>query len=215
MVQKPSETKIRKLPLPLQIKLGNDTIVTDGLFSLTSKEASQIKIISIDEDNYVSCEIFPPQPMKLSSKSLTEIFGKDQDTPIGTELSKSRGRAKEFGQYKYFKKPDGNLYVVISGARPHTHQLGNIIDKNSSISIVARCIKQNFNSNEFSKNELAGKLPKRISYGQILKSILDVMKLEGYLEKREMTPKGRLHEKFKATDKMYKILVATASPEQA
>jgi len=210
MVQKSSETKIRKLPLPLEIKVGNDTVITDGLFSLTSKEASQIKITSVDEDGYVTCEIFPPQHQRPTSKSLTDIFS---DALIGTESSKTCGRGENFGQYKYYRRPDGSFYAIVSGVRPRKLQLGKPTDRHSSISIVARTIKHSFNTNEFSKKQLLPLLSKKLGHGQMLKSVLDVMKIEGYLEKRETKTRGRLKELFRATEKLSQIVIAI--PEQA
>jgi len=206
LTQKVSDTKIRKLALPLEIKIGTDGSVWDGLIRFTSKEVSQITITSIDEDNFVTCEISPMYEV---------ITIPLPDTLIGTEFSKTRGRGKDFGKYEYYKKTDGSLYVAISGKRPHTLHLGSINEKSSPISIVARTIIQDIHMAEFSKNELARILPKRVSYGQMLKSILDVMKIEGYLEKREIRPKGRLKELFKATEKLNSVIVATPSPEQA
>jgi hypothetical protein len=210
MVQKSSETKIRKLPLPLNIKIGNDTIVTDGLFSLTSKEASEIRITSIDEDGYITCEIFPP--LKKSTINLKADV--DTDMVIGAEISKSRGRAKDYGQYKYYQRPDGGFYAIVFGKRVRRLQLGKPLDRDSPISIVAKIIIQKFNTTEFSKKQLTQELPKNLRYGQILKAVLDVMKINGYLEKRE-APKGkqgRLRELFKATEKLKQIIIT--SPEQ-
>ncbi len=209
-MQKTLDTKIRKLPLPLEIKIGSDGSVSDGLFTLTSKEANRIRIISIDEDGYVSCEISPPTPWEMVSIPVPDLHAF-----LGAELSKTRGRGKDFGKYEYYKKSNGNLYVVISGTRPHTLQLGSLSNRNSPISTIARSIKQTFGVNEFSKSDLTKILPKRISYGQMLKSILDVMRIEGYLERKEVRPKGRLHELFKATEKLDSVIVATASPEQS
>jgi len=210
-MQKLGETKVRKLPLPLEIKVGDDTMVTDGLFNLTSKEASKIRIISVDQDGYVTCEITPSQQIRSAPRSLTEIFS--ADTLIGTEMSKMRGRGKDFGQYKYFRRPNGSFYAEISGARTRRLQLGSLNDKRSPIARVARTIVPAFNSNEFSKKQLVPLLAKNLSYGQILKSILDILKIEGYLEKREIKPRGRLKELFKATNKLKIEMVAI--PEQA
>jgi len=210
MVRNSSETKVRKLPLPLEIKVGDDTVVTDGLFSLTSKEASQIKIISIDEDGYVTCEIFPPlYQTRSKSPSLLELYG--TDTLIGKESSKTRGRGKDFGQYKYYRRSDGSLYATVSGSRPHKFEIGKPTERNSPIWKVIQTIKHGFNTNEFSKKQLIPLLAKNLSYSQILKAILDVMKIEGYLQRREVKPeRGRFQELFKATPKLSEFIIASS-----
>jgi len=210
-MQKSLDIKIRKLPLPLEIKLGNDTIVTDGLFSLTSREASEIRIRSIDEDGYITCEIFPP----LKERTISLRANVDIDMAIGVETSKSRGRAKDYGQYKYYRRPDGSFYVIVFGKRVRKLQLGKPLDRDSPISKVAKIIIQKFNTTEFSKKQLTQELPKNLGYGQILKAVLDIMKIDGYLEKREALKgkRGRLRELFKATEKLKQMIIT--SPEQA
>jgi len=210
MTQKTSETVIRKLPLPLQIRVGNDTVVTDGFFTLTSKETSQIKIVEIGQDGYATCEIFPP--LKERTISLQVTVG--EDVLIGMESSKTRGRGKDFGQYKYFRQPNGNLYAMIFGGtgRPYKFQLGKLSDRNSPLSVVARTIARNLNTSEFTRKQLIPLIPKNLQFAQSLKAILDVMHLEGFLDK-ESKRNGRLKESYKATDKLKKLIVA--SSEQA
>ena len=200
------EPIIRKLPLPLQIKLGTDAIVTDGFFTLTSKEAVSINIMSIEQDGYATCEIIPPIEEKRIS--LKEFF--DIDSVIGAETSRTRGRGKDFGQYRYYKRPDGGLYAVVSGKRTRKYQLGKLEDQNSPISVVGKAIVRNFNTSEFSKKHLAPLIPKNLRYGQKLKAILDAMTLEGYLEKTEKRPRGRLRELFKATSTLQIAVFASA-----
>jgi len=200
---------IRKLALPLEIKFGDDTIISDGFFVLTSKEVRRLNITSIGEDGYVTCEIFPSKKEEvLSLKSFIR-----EDNLIGTEISKTRGSGADFGQYRYYARPDGHLYAVISGKRIRRIQLGKLTDRDSPISIAVRTILRSFNSDEFTKKALASKLPKRLSHGQILKAILDVLTIEGYLQKREIQFRGRLQETFKSTDKLVKV--AFTSPEQS
>jgi hypothetical protein len=213
-MQKSIVPKVRKLPLPLEIRLSSEASITDGLFSLTSKDASSIRIIDIDvNDKYATIEIYPPNKEKAQDRRLTDIFV--SDSLIGTELSKSRGLGKDLGQYKYYKRTDGSFYAVIEGTKGRTRklQLGNPLERNSPINIIARAIKQNFNSSEFPKTKLMQVIPKQLSYGQILKAALDVMNLEGYVEKKQIAPTGgRLREIFKASERLAGLIV---TPEQA
>jgi hypothetical protein len=216
-MQKQSETKIRKLPLPLRFKLGVDGSVSDGLFTLTSKEASEIGIISIDGDGYVSLEIHPPAKENKSNivKLKDLLYG--VATQIGLEASKSRGQSKEFGQYKYYRRPDGTLLAtVIGGARDRTFCIGNIKDRSSIIFQFAVTIVHSFGTKEFSKHDLTPLLPQTLRFGQTMKSVLDIMTIEKYLERREGKSDGkpgRIREWFKATDKLTQFIVA--NPEQA
>jgi hypothetical protein len=212
-MQKSNGIKIRKLPLPLEIRLGSNAEVFDGLFRLTEKEADIIKIISVDKDDYgtyATCEIYPPREIAKQSRKLTDF---SNDTLLGTDLSKSRVLGKEYGRYTYFKRHDGSFYVCIEGgSRTRRLQLGNLRERNTPIAVVARTIKTNFYKNEFSKKKITPFLPKQLSYGQILKATLDVLTLEGYIQKTQGTTRGRLRETFNATDKINEIIV---TPEQA
>lgn len=207
-------TIIRKLPLPLQVKLGNDTIITDGFFFLTNKEAREIKITSVSADGYAIIEI-SPSPKRNSTLDTSVIIG--QDTFLGAVTSKSRGSGTDFGQYKYYRRLDGSLYAVTSGKRMRKIQLGKPTGRNGRISTVARVIDRAFHRGEFTKKQMIPLLSKHLSHGQMLKAILDVMHLEGYLEKREVPIRGRLRELFKATDKLRSLVYVryTISSEQA
>jgi len=85
-MQRADKIVIRKQALPLQIKLGNGTTVDDGFWSLTSKEASQINIITTDSEGYIKCEIITPNTSGTQSRSVFEVSG--EDTLIGTESLK-------------------------------------------------------------------------------------------------------------------------------
>ena len=92
-LQKPSETKIRKLPLPLRFRLGANGLISDGLFTLTDKDASEVSIISVDNDGFASIQIHPPiREPKSEATRLSDVFG--LGTKIGLETSKSRGQGK-------------------------------------------------------------------------------------------------------------------------
>lgn len=215
-MQKPSETKIRKLPLPLRFRLGANGLISDGLFTLTDKDASEVSIISVDNDGFASIQIHPPiREPKSEATRLSDVFG--LGTQIGFEASKSRGQGKDFGQYRYYRRPDGTLFARVSGgARGRTFCLGNIRDRSSIIFQFAGTIIQHFGVNEFSKRSLTPLMTQTLRFGQTMKSALDIMTIEGYLERREGKSegkRGRIKEWFRATDKLTQTIVA--SPEQA
>jgi len=207
-MQKSNGIKVRKLPLPLEISFSNSPTMTDGLFSLSSKEASSIKITDIDKDGYATVEIYPPR--KEIQTHLPDTY---PDTLLGTNISKSKGKGKDYGQYRYFRRSNSSIYLVIEGGkRARKLELGNPVDRNSHIATVARAIKLNFGMNEFSKQQLIQFIPKSLSYAQMLKGTLDAMNFAGYVQKTQGTIRGRIKETFKATEKINEIIV---TPEQA
>jgi hypothetical protein len=180
-----------------------------------------VNVVSVDNDGFASIEIHPPIRETESSRTgLKDLFG--LGTQIGAETSKSRGQAKDFGQYRYFRTVGENYAAEVSGtSRKRIFILGRITEKGAIISSYASIIVHSFGTREFSKKELIGLLPKNLSFGQIMKAVLDILRIEGYLERREGKKdgkRGRIREWFKATEKlMQKNLIQTVfiSPEQA
>jgi len=219
MTEKSKDVVTRKLPLPLQVTIGDDTVVTDGFFILTSKEASSINITSIDQDGYATLEIFPSMK-RNSAYGTSAVIG--QDTFLGEVPSRTLGRGKDVGLYKYYRRPDGSLYAIAHGKRNRKIKLGKPRDRHGRIYGVASAIQKQFGDGEFTKQQIVPWLSKPLRHGQVLKALLDVMHLEGYLEKRIAQPKGRIQEHFKATVKLIKLIspwhaIANypTSPEQA
>lgn len=217
MSEKQARLVVRKLALPLEVRIGDDTVVSDGFFSLTSKETGKIRIVAVDADGYVTCEISPRLKERVPS---VRAFFSEGDL-IGIETSTTRGSGEDFGQYRYFRRPDGFYYAIVSGkSRSRRISMGKLSDGNSRISIFAQTILRNLNGMEFTKKDVLmhahGEtgIPKRLTHGQPLKALLDTLTIEGYLEKREKKERGRIREYFKATQKMYNV-VARSNPEQA
>jgi hypothetical protein len=202
-----NETIIRKLALPLQIKIGEEPMISDGFFKLTSKDVSQVNVLTIDGDGYAKCEIIP----LLKDKTPHVIhLPLNPDTFLGTTTSKTRGSGKDYGQYRFYKQCDGAFYTIASNGR--RIQLGKATDRNGPISITAKIIITHFSTREFTKEEAIRVLPKNLGHGQMLKALLDVMHLEGYLEKREPTVSGRIREFYKPTEKLKTLI--SVNPEQ-
>lgn len=219
MVHRESDSKVRKLALPLTFNLGQDGIASDGFFKLDSALVSKVVIKSIDADGYAICELYQPSKKERTIR-LKVSNAMDTPTLIGTEFSKSSNRGYGRGEYKYFELPDGNIYAEISGKRKRRIQLGSLKDRTSRISMVKQMIAQHFPiGKEFDKKQLIKFLPKRLTYGQTLKSTLDVLKIKGYLDMRETKYMGRPHELFIPTNKIHKMaslnMSKWASSEQA
>jgi hypothetical protein len=80
----------------------------------------------------------------------------------------------------------------------------------------AGTIVQHFGTKEFSKHDLTPLLPQTLRFGQTIKSVLDIMTIEKYLERRQGKSDGkpgRIREWFKTTDKLAQSVVPI--PEQA
>lgn len=201
MTEKKPKTIIRKLALPLEFTMGNDSVASDGFFRLNKAYVSKIIVKSIDSDGYAICELIESE--KISLPQRIPIL---EATLIGGETSRSRGRGGEIGQYKYFERPDGYIYAEVAGKRNRRIHLGSIRDRTSKISIVIQTIAQNFHiGREFDRKQLTKVLPKHLTYGQTLKSLLDVLKIKGYLDIRETKYKGRPYERYIPTEKIFKL----------
>jgi len=208
---------VRKLALPLEIQMGDDTVISDGFFSLTSKEAYRINVKKIDSDGYATCEIVSPP--KLRMQSLSVIFGGDVEH-LGTESSLSRGSGEKLGQYNYYKRPNEFYYAMVEGKNGERKiNLGRLANRKSRISIFARTVARLLNGNEFTRKDIIlqirNGMPRQLTHGQILKSMLFVLTKEGYLERRTANDEHkRPREYYKTTAKLLNQ-IKMFSPEQA
>lgn len=220
-MQKPNDHLIRKMPLPIDIDFTEGTSLSDGWHTVTHKEASHIRIISVDSDNFVTYEVSPPR--KTITKSLKDYVGEDELIHQETTIATANG--KSVGEYRYFRRPNGDYYARITGKarEPHNIQLGNLTDRDSSISIVARSIAYKFDTSvatggykKFSRNDLKPLVPRPLMHGQKIKAILDILHHEGFLVKEiDQTSRNKTKELYSATDKLRKVIIPSPNPEQA
>lgn len=204
MTEKKIGYVIRKLALPLEFKLGNNSIASDGFFTLSHKDTSKIIIKSQDSDGYLVCELFEPEQIEATPVSSMKV----EPTLIATKTGKHRGRGKEIGQYKYFEMSNGSFIAEILGKRKRRIHLGKMSDHSSPISKIACAIASHFqNEKEFDRKELIRFLEKKFTYGQVLKSVLDILTMKLYVEKRETQKLGRPYERYKATSKLYEYAI--------
>ena len=52
-MQKNLEPIKRKMPMPIEFELAEDASISDGLVTLTHKDASRIRILGVDNDKYL------------------------------------------------------------------------------------------------------------------------------------------------------------------
>ena len=213
-MQKSIDPIKRKMPMPIEFELEEGASISDGIITLTHKDASRIRILDVDSDKYLIFEIIPPK--KTTTKPLKDYFGEDQLLKAVTTTTSLTGEAE--GQYRYYKRGDCSYYALIIGKKTGSHRivLGKLSDRNSPIYLIAKVIAYNLGSKKFTRKDLKMLIPRSMQNGQRLKSLLDTLHYEGYLAK-EMAKTATQKEKevYSATDKMKEIIIPSPSPEQA
>lgn len=203
------------MPFPIDIDVLEGTLISDGIQTLTSKETSHVRLTKVDSDGFLVYEVTPPK--KFSSKtSLKDYLGEEQLIGTVTTVESCDGQAQ--GIYKYYRRPDGSYYASIIGKDQKSHgiELGKLSNHESPVSIVARNIAFKFDVKKFSRNDLKIVIPKKLTYGQKLKSILDILHKEGYLVKEiDQTSRNKAKELYTATERLKKVIIPSTSPEQA
>lgn len=203
------------MPLPIDIDIAEGTSFSDGVVTLTHNETSHIKILSIDSDNYIVYEIAPPK--KVTTRSLRDFLGGDQDQLIETVTTVKTASGEPLGQYKYYKRPNGSYYVVITGekTRPHRIMLGKLSERDSPIASIAKVVAYSFGIKKFSRSDLKPLIRPSLRTGQKLKSLLDTLHYEGYLTREVVSStKKKPKEIYSATDKLKQVAIPSPSPEQ-
>jgi len=212
-MQKRNEPVVRKMPLPIDIEVVEGTSFSDGILTLTHKETSHIRILAIDADNYLVYEVTPPK--KLTTKQLKEYFGEDQLIETVTTVASLTGEPT--GKYKYYRRPNGSYYALITGEKTGDHkiELGKLAERDSPIATIAKAIAYNLGSKKFSRKDLRSLIPIPLQHGQKLKSLLDTLHYEGYLTKEmEKTAKKKAKEIYSATEKLKQVIIPSPSLEQ-
>jgi flagellar protein FlaI len=121
---------------------------------------------------------------------------------VYTSVPKSKGTSKNI--YEYYKRDQDLSYVALvrGDSKARKISLGSLKNPNSTINQITRVIDQSFSSNEtFDRKKLVSLLPKRLTQGQKLKSTLEILTVEGFLNRTEKEEKGRLHIEFMKTKK--------------
>jgi hypothetical protein len=111
------------------------------------------------------------------------------------------------GVYDYYKRASDMTYYTILklGSRSKKIRLGSLTDIQSHISQIAHAMQRFYEplgDKWFDRKDLLPHLAPMLTHGQKLKSALDILVLEGYLERRETHERGKVHEEYKATGKL-------------
>jgi hypothetical protein len=200
--------RVHRLALPLVVKRkGTAILVSDGLFGheFEFKDFGQIKVIGIDSDGFVTFELSTPEQQTLiesssSPRKLGVITG--SFTQFGSGTAKTSSSIKR-GSYDYFKRSTDEFYYAVHklGTKTKRIYLGSIQEPASDIRQILSATRHFGDSTWFDRKQLIPLLKPSQRHGQKLKSALDILVLEGYLERTESHKRGKIHEQYKITSK--------------
>lgn len=107
------------------------------------------------------------------------------------------------GSYDYFKRSTDEFYYAIHklGSKTKRIYLGSMQEPASDIRQIVTATRHFTDSTWFDRKQLIPLLKASQSHGQKLKSALDILVLEGYLERTESHKRGKVHEQYKITSK--------------
>lgn len=204
-------SRVHKLALPLFVKRsGSALLISDGTFKheFDFKDFGQLTVRGIDSDGFVAFEISKAghqATMELVSQA--PLIASLEFTLVGSGRSRTTGYGGHIGTYKYFKRSSDEYYYAQQEYRGKTKklQLGSLQVHTSKIHKIASACKRFHNVSWFGRKQLLEHLTSTQRHGQYLKSALDILTIEGYLEKKESTKRGRPHEQYKTTPKISEI----------
>jgi hypothetical protein len=202
--------RIHRLAMPLIIqRRGTLLHVSDGEYGhdYEFKDFGQIKIVGIDPDGFITFEVSLPEQQTLIESPLHGRFATvGSFTLIDTSSSKTSGAGGKRGTYEYYKRSTDEYYYAshkIGGVEDKKIHLGSLQDSASPIHQIAKACQHFDETTWFDRKGLAGFLAKALTHGQKLKSALDILVHEGYLERRELrSKKGKIHELYRKTPKL-------------
>lgn len=206
-------SRVHKLALPLIVKrIGSTLVISDGLFEhdLEFKDFGQLIVKGTDPDGFVTFEVMTSEQQTLieplSPQSRTTPLTVDF-TSIGRGTSKTRGASSTRGIYDYYKRASDEYYYTkyTLGSKTKKIHLGSLQDASSAIYRTVKAIQHLDKEAWFDRKELRKHLASSLSHGQKLKSVLDILTIEGYLERRESKKRGRPYEQYKTTPKLHGI----------
>ena len=206
-------SRVHKLASPLILKRDGSTLtISDGVFkhSLDFKEFGKITIIGSDSEGFITFEISKPQqPSTLIDFSQTKQVSRRVSTGfslIGKGIPKSLGSTSG-ATYEYFKRtPDETYYAKITvGTKSKKIHLGSLQDQSSSFYKIVKAAQRFGDTQWFDRKMLRKYLIPADSHGQKLKSTLDILIMEGYLERQESQKRGKPYEQYKKTSKIEAI----------
>jgi hypothetical protein len=205
-------SRIHRLAIPLIIKRNGTSLhVSDGIFGhdFEFRDFGQIKIVGIDPDGFVTFEIMIPEQKTIIESSQSSRFATSASfTLIGSSSSKTSGSGTKRGTYEYFKRSTDEYYYAVhrmGGQEDKKIHLGSLQEPGSAIYRILRACQRFVGETWFDRKQLSQTLTKALTHGQKMKSALDILVIEGYLERRESQKKGKAYEQYKTALKIQTI----------
>lgn len=207
-----------KLAIPLEFEIVESHLVVKDRFkntnSISISPNVSFKISNPDADGYV---LFDISIAELPKTKLAEISPQSEAHINGyTLFHSSVARSISYGDarsiYQYYKRDKDLAYYALikkDGKPDKKILLGSMLDANSRIFQVTRIIEQKFPQNTtFDKRALKEHLPSPFTTRGIMKSVLDVLVKEGYLDSKDVRSKYRNSsiETFLTKEKLYKFM---------
>jgi hypothetical protein len=205
-----------KLCLPLNCAIKNSEIVIKDKFETQNvipfSDGNSFSLGYMDNDGFVLFTVtytenkIPKQT--ILSQSVAHINGY---TLFHTTLSKSYGYGGQKSVFEYYKRDSDLSYYVLIKKEDKTRKilLGSLREPTSRIFQMAYIINEKFvaKGQKFDKGQLAKFLPKPLNGARIVKSTLDILTKEGYLNMNEEKSGKRLRTKelFMRTEKLEKF----------
>jgi hypothetical protein len=207
-----------KLCLPLNCLVKNSEIVIKDKFETQNvipfSDGNAFSLGNMDNDGFVLFTVTYAEkklPRQTSILSQTEAHINGYSL-FHTNLSKSYGYGGQKSVFEYYKRDSDLSYYALIKKEGKTRKvlLGSLRDPTSRIFQVTYIINEKFvvRGLQFAKGQLAQFLPKPLKGARIIKSTLDILTKEGYLEASE-GPSGKRNrpkEVFSKTDKLDKFM---------
>ena len=169
------------------------------------KDFGQIAVLGIDAEGFITFEVSTPKQQTLIESGMrserTATTG--SFTLVGQGTAKTTSSSKR-GSYDYFKRSTDDYFYTVHkiGTKIKKIHLGSLQDPTSDIHQIAIVAQRFPDTHLFDRKEIIPLIRPSQSYGQKLKSVLDIFVLEGYLERTESRRKGKVHEQYKTTWKL-------------
>jgi hypothetical protein len=202
-------SRIHRLALPLFIERKGSTLsVSDGIFGhdFEFRDFDRLKVLGVDRDGgFVIFEVGIGQQQTLEGAAPRYKRGVDVEfVSFGTGTAKSSSGSTKRGTYEYFKRSSDEYYYTLHtlGVKTKKIHLGSIQDHKSPIRQIAFAAQTFDESIWFDRKVLVKKLVPSLAHGQKLKSVLDILVIEGYLERKETQKRGKSYEEYKKTMKL-------------
>lgn len=203
-------SRVHRLALPLLIeRKGNILSVSDGIFGhdFEFRDFTRLKVLGVDQDaGFVTFEVSIGQQQTLI-ETTAPTHGRVTGVgfvSFGSGTAKSSSGSTSRGMYEYFKRPSDEYYYTLYklGSKTKKIHLGSLQDPRSNILQIGHTIQAFDDATWFDRKHLVQKLTLSLAHGQKLKSVLDILVLEGYLDRRETRKRGKSYEEYKKTAKI-------------